>query len=346
MFKELIHWSEKFKDLPWRKKRSAYRVLVSEIMLQQTTVSTVKNYFDNFITRFPDLKSLADATEEEVLISWKGLGYYRRAKNLKKAADFICENFNGVIPDSYNDLVSIPGIGDYTASAILSFVYNKNIFAIDSNLERVLSRLFLLKEPKGPRLIKEIKELQETDKIQKLMSEFTSSKINEGLMDVGRNYCKKNEVSCELCPLSSHCLAFKKGNPLEFPVIMESKKVAKKFDLNLLRVIIYKGDKLLVYKKNEDEWLHGQNEVPTFILDSEDKSLIQYPKIKYETHGLLHYKTLITKYKITNFIIEMSLSEFKKIKESKRFFWCDPEDLRSNLSRATIKALEKNRERI
>ncbi len=159
-FKKLISWSrEKHADLPWRKKRSLYFTLVSEIMLQQTTVSTVKNHFANFIEKFPDLETLALSSEEEMLRAWKGLGYYRRAKNLRKAALDVLEFFEGQIPLTLEELKSIKGIGDYMANALLAIGEDQPALALDANLERVLSRLYGIKTPKGPLLHKKLQEL-------------------------------------------------------------------------------------------------------------------------------------------------------------------------------------------
>jgi len=157
MFQNLAKWSlEEFSNLPWRQNRSLYRTLVSEIMLQQTTVSTVLKHFERFMQQYPTPDLFAKATEEELLIAWKGLGYYRRARNLKKACITICEKHNGEIPLDFNTLISIHGIGVYTANAILAMGADKRALALDANLERVISRIYGIKEPKGLKLQKEI----------------------------------------------------------------------------------------------------------------------------------------------------------------------------------------------
>lgn len=331
MFKKLVHWSQsEFTDLPWRKNRSLYTTVVSEIMLQQTTVSTVLKHFDRFIKEYPTPKHLADATEEQLLISWKGLGYYRRAKNLKKACLAICTEHNGEIPLHYETLINIPGIGDYTANAILAIGADMEALALDANLERVLARLYALEEEKGPKLIKKIKSFNAfKDELQ----EFGGRAVNEALMDLGRNYCQARKAQCDLCPLNSRCLALKKNLVGEIPKKKYEEK--EKHQVTLLRVLLKKDNKFLVYKKTEKQWLSGQYEVPTFILSCSDKSLKQYPNIKGDFDLLPEYKTAITKYTIINKVLWVNEEEFIKLGlKLSGYVWSN-----SNLSTGSIKAI-------
>ena len=145
----LIRWYHSIaRDLPWRHTPDPYRVWVSEIMLQQTQAERVKDYFQRFVTRFPSVFDLADADESVVLRHWEGLGYYSRARNLKKAAQSVIKNFNGVIPDNFDDLKSLSGIGDYTANAILAIAFNKPYIPLDGNVERIIKRYLYLKKEK------------------------------------------------------------------------------------------------------------------------------------------------------------------------------------------------------
>ncbi|EQC46837.1 A/G-specific adenine glycosylase [Bacteriovorax sp. Seq25_V] len=318
MYSNLIKWSkENYSHLPWRTKRSLYGTLVSEIMLQQTTVQTVLNHFDRFLKEYPTIKKLAAASEEEVCISWKGLGYYRRARNLRKAAIDIVENFSAKIPVDYDQLTSISGIGDYTASAIIAIGNNDPAIAIDANLERVLARIYGIKEKKGPALNKKLKNLF-VEKIQFEKVDWTE--FNEALMDLGRTFCQARKASCDICPMNKNCVAYKSKNPLEYPELQES-KVKKYFELDLVRFFVQKNGQILGYVKGEQEWLSGQVELPTFVLNSEDGSLAQYPnlksKIALDEKRLI--KTSITKYKIKNYIVECSHSDFQKISKDKKF---------------------------
>ena len=214
---QLLKWSkESYSHLPWREKRSLYRTLVSEIMLQQTTVGTVLNHFDRFISEYPTINDLANTTEEQICISWKGLGYYRRARNLRKAAIDIRDNFNSKIPTNYDSLISITGIGEYTANAIISIGNDEKAFALDANLERVLSRIFGLKEKKGLRLQKLIKKEVENKNIS--FGRIVSFRdLNEALMDLGRVFCQARKVNCDICPMRTICIAYQSKKPLSYP---------------------------------------------------------------------------------------------------------------------------------
>ena len=345
-FKKLISWSKaNYSHLPWRKKRTLYTTLVSEIMLQQTTVGTVLSHFEKFLAIFPDLQTLSEASEDQLTIAWKGLGYYRRARNLKKASEEIVQTYQGKIPRDYELLVKIPGIGDYTASALIAIGRNEKALAIDANLSRVLSRYFGFS-------LNDSKEIQKNFRENKIFSNFDQDwrDLNEALMDLGRTYCKANKVECSSCPLSESCVSLKK-NTITFN--KHTKKESTFFELTLLRLVIRKENKVLVYKKSKQEWLSGQYEVPTFQLFCEDKKLKQYleaPRFERETRKLLSFKTGITKYDITNLIWEMSEKEFKKWANKKiDYEWVENDSSKVNLATSTIKILkklEKNQDKV
>lgn len=342
MIKNLIKWSEQtYVHLPWRKNRSLYGTLVSEIMLQQTTVGTVLNHFERFLQRFPDISSLAKASEEEMLIAWKGLGYYRRAKNLKLIAETIQSEFGGKIPQDIDVLTSIKGIGPYTANALLAIGMDQKALAIDANLERVISRLFAIKEKKGTHLHKTIHHLFEKKEI--FPEKVSPRALNEALMDLGRTFCQARKASCDICPMNDVCQSYKEGNPLQYPIGGDAPKVAISYDLKLLRIVVKKGSKILVYLKDEGEWLSGQYEIPTFVIHSEDKKLKQYPKLhqKMAYEGLPTVKTGITKYSIENYILEISDKEFRVLNFPKKAVWKSLEIESENYSTTTLKCLKK-----
>lgn len=351
MNKNLIEWSRReYGDLPWRKKRTLYGTLVSEIMLQQTTVGTVLNHFDRFLKVFPDLKSLAKATEEEVCAQWQGLGYYRRARNLRKAAAFIVAEFEGVFPENLEDLKRIPGIGDYTARALLSIGMNKPALAVDANLERVLARYFFIESEKGLKLQKEIQRQYDLDEIKIPFKKFSPREINEALMDLGRVFCQARKADCLLCPLRKDCKVFTSPKkPTEIPFVPEKKKEKKKnekHELKLLRVIVTHGDKVLGYEKNDKEWLSGQIEIPTFVLSSTDKSFEQYPKIKLsKKYAAENIKTAITKYKIENEVIKLSKKEFQDLSGDEpnrsRYKYFQKDGQKHHFSTTTLKCFRK-----
>ncbi|MEE2670861.1 MAG: hypothetical protein VYA54_04090 [Bdellovibrionota bacterium] len=339
MNKTLIEWSKKnYSELPWRTNRSLYGTLVSEIMLQQTTVGTVLKHFDRFMAAYPTVKTLAQASQEDVMKNWQGLGYYRRARSLHSAAIEICEKFNGEIPTDKEELLKIKGIGDYTASALRSIGANIPDLSVDANLERVLARFYAIEEHKGPKLQKKLRQLFENNEICQSIESLGARNLNEALMDLGRRICQARTSACELCPLKENCQG--RANPLMYPVVKESLVAdSNYFDLHLLRLVLRKEGKVLVYKKRSDEWLSGQYEVPTFTLFSEDESLKQYPQLEFSNYDLLPWlKTGITKYRIMNFVMALSESEFSTLGLNlSEFSWEKIPDI--HLSTGSLKAI-------
>lgn len=320
MFSKLIQWSkQEFSHLPWRKDRSLFRTLVSEIMLQQTTVPTVLNHFEAFLKRFPDLQSLASASEEEVCIYWKGLGYYRRARSLRKACGEILEKYGGKIPKDYSKLIDISGIGAYTANALCAIGSNVKSLPLDANLERVLSRIFLVEGLKGAPLQRKLYSLFERGKILEDMQDWGPRQLSEALMDLGRTFCRAQKASCETCPVSFSCKAYREDRVESFLYAQKEKLILKKkmHSLSLLRIVVKKGNEILVYQKTPGEWLEGQLELPTFIIESSDPVLIQYPelpeKMTLDLESFKSFSTSITKYKIVNYLWEITEKEFKKV---------------------------------
>jgi len=206
---KILKWYDNNKRiLPWRKKTSTrnreYFTLVSEFMLQQTQVKTVIPYFENFIKNFPNLKSLANANEHKVLKKWEGLGYYSRARNLKKTAIELLKNFNGRLPKNIEKLKSLPGIGEYTSRSILAIAHNQPFIPMDGNVERILKRVFLLKtknETTKENLIK---------KKSFFINSKRSSDYAQAIMEIGALICKPASPSCDICPLIQNCKAYKK----------------------------------------------------------------------------------------------------------------------------------------
>lgn len=338
--KALLTWSkQEFSTLPWRVNRSLYRTLVSEIMLQQTTVGTVKNHYERFLRTFPDLESLANASESELLVAWKGLGYYRRARSLKKIAEAIAADHGGVFPSDLDHLQKISGIGPYTSNALVAIGMDKRALAVDANLERVIARLYGIKLPKGLKLQKEIGRLFTEKEI--FPGKYSFRDLNEALMDLGRTYCQARKANCELCPLKKACAAYLSGEPTQFPVESDEKKKAQEHELTLLRAFVVKKGKLLVYEKVEGEWLAGQFEVPTFIVNSTDEKLSQYPKVKGKVTGNpVLLKTGITKYKITNQLHLSDEAQISKWGFTRKLVWKDLQKAESNFSTTTLKGLK------
>lgn len=338
----LLNWSrDQYSDLPWRLNRSLYRTLVSEIMLQQTTVGTVKNHFEKFLKQFPSLESLAQSSEDEMSIAWKGLGYYRRARNLRSAAIEIQEKFQGQIPLELDELLKIKGIGPYTAGAIRAIGANLEALAVDANVERVLARYYMCDEEKGLKLQRRLQS--DFDQKKLLKTFYTDPRAtHEALMDVGRVNCQSRRAQCLLCPLRSGCLAFKNQKTMDYPVV--SKVKTEVFELELLRIVVREKKKILGYRKSAGQWLEGQIELPTYILKSTDSKVTQYPKIarKINLDGAKILKTGITKYKITNYILEMTFDDFKKLsKDNAHFSFFLSDGKRENLATTTLKILKQ-----
>jgi A/G-specific adenine glycosylase len=241
--KKILYWYDNNKrSLPWRSQCSAkqkeYFTIVSEFMLQQTQVKTVIPYFNKFLKNIPNFQSLAKVNEGKLLKHWQGLGYYSRAKNLKKSAKMVIGNYNGRLPNNFEELKKLPGVGDYTASAISAIVFNQQIIPLDGNIERVLKRILNLKtqeEIKKENLHKQKKIFGQTSR---------SSDYAQALMEIGALLCKPRNPHCEQCPITKNCLSFKKK---DFEIKKKDKKIIDKFYLATL----YKNDDQLLLIKND-----------------------------------------------------------------------------------------------
>lgn len=255
MVRAILSWfAENRRDLPWRKDYRPYAVWVSEIMLQQTQMDRGVGYFNRWMALFPDIESLASAPVDRVLKAWEGLGYYSRARNLHKAAFEILERFEGRVPDTKEALVSLPGVGEYTAGAILSIAFNKPAAAVDANVERVFSRVFDLGQPvKSPGSADFIRFM-----VNALIPEGRAREFSESLMELGALVCGKNPL-CGECPIAGWCEALKRGTVKERPV------AGKKTGYTLLEVVagvIVSGEKVYIQKRPESGLWAGFWEFP------------------------------------------------------------------------------------
>jgi len=240
--KKIIKWYDLNKrSLPWRKnvslEKRTYYALVSEFMLQQTQVVTVIPYFNRFIKNIPDLKSLAKIQNKKLIKLWEGLGYYSRARNLKKTAQLVLKNFKGKLPDNFEDLISLPGIGNYTASAILAIAFNKSYIPLDGNIERVLKRYLYLKKEK---------DIHKDNLIKKKTIFGASSRPGDyaqALMELGALICKPTNPLCNQCPISKKCKSLKKN---DFYLTKSIKKNINKYFV----LKVYKKDKKYLLIKN------------------------------------------------------------------------------------------------
>ena len=211
------HYVDNARKLPWRAppggdRPDPYHVWLSEIMLQQTTVAAVKSYFETFTQRWPSVKSLADASEADVLAAWAGLGYYARARNLHKCAVYVSEKLNGIFPQKESELLKLPGVGAYTAAAVAAIAFGERAVVVDANIERLVARLFAIDTPllKGKA---EIRTAMDAITPKKGAGDFA-----QACMDMGATICTAKNPKCDICPVQEQCAAFAAGNMEAYPV--------------------------------------------------------------------------------------------------------------------------------
>jgi len=241
---DLLDWYNANKrDLPWRKDQDAYKVWVSEIMLQQTKVDTVIPYFNQFINKYPTIYDLAEAEEQEVLKMWEGLGYYSRARNLQNAVREVVEKYDGKIPDNPKDLGALKGVGPYTRGAILSIAYNQPEPAVDGNVMRVFSRILKIEDDIS---LQRTKKVFETS-VREIISEEDPSSFNQAIMDLGATICTPKSPACMFCPVQEHCQAFAEGIQEGLPVKSKGKK--QKTVAYVVLVIKNENNEIIIEKR-------------------------------------------------------------------------------------------------
>lgn len=269
----LLPWFDKNqRDLPWREgeRRNPYAVWISEIMLQQTRTEAVKPYFAHWMEKFPTIEKLAEAEESSVLHAWQGLGYYSRARNIHLAAKEVAERYGGTFPKEEENIRNLPGIGEYTTGAIMSLAFGEQKAAIDGNVLRVFSRLFLVEEEidkgKGKKVISSLVEEELPQR---------AGAFNEALMDLGSSICTPKNPKCKSCPLASICKAFHEGKQEELPR-KSAKKKQKEFDVAV--AIWEKEGKFLLRKRPEKGMLASMWEFPSIILPKGEETVVQCRK--------------------------------------------------------------------
>jgi A/G-specific adenine glycosylase len=275
----LLAWYDRYRRiLPWRavpgETADPYRIWLSEIMLQQTTVKTVAPYYARFLGRWPDVKSLAAAPLDDVLKAWAGLGYYARARNLHACANAVVAKHGGNFPSTLDELRALPGIGLYTAAAIAAIAFDQPAMPVDGNIERVVARLFAVEEPL-PAAKTTIRVLAETLTPQKRAGDFA-----QALMDLGASICTPQRPACALCPLNGGCLARRRGDPEIFPLRIP--KAKGRLRRGAAFVVLRADGVVLLRTRPSKGLLGGMTELPTseWTHDfKEDDALAEAPRL-------------------------------------------------------------------
>ncbi|SHF17597.1 A/G-specific DNA-adenine glycosylase [Seinonella peptonophila] len=276
----LLTWyRENRRDLPWRKDKDPYKIWVSEIMLQQTRVETVIPYFNRFVEQFPTLQHLAEAEEDEVYKAWEGLGYYSRIRNLHSAVKEVQSSYGGYVPYEPKKMARLKGVGPYTLGAVLSIAYDQKLPAVDGNVMRVLSRLFVLTDDIAkPKTRKKIEQLA-----LQLIPEEAPGDFNQALMELGATICVPSSPRCLLCPLQQACQGLATGQHDELPIKTKNKAPLKQ---KMVFLLIRDQNKLWVEKRPDTGLLAGFWSLPTIERDKGESAIDA--AIRWgELHGIL-----------------------------------------------------------
>lgn len=271
----IVAWYRKNKrELAWRENVNAYRVWVSEIMLQQTRVEAVKPFYDRFLKELPTVKDLAEAKEDKLLKLWEGLGYYNRVRNMQKAAIQIMEKFNGEFPETYEEILSLTGIGNYTAGAICSFAYGIPKPAVDGNVLRVISRIIASEED----IMKQTVRIKIEYMLEGVIPHDSASDFNQGLIELGALICTpKGLAKCEQCPVQQNCQARKENKVEELPI----KAKAKERRIEKRTIFVFRdGENIAIRKRKAKGLLAGLYEFPNEEGQFTEEEVISYSKEK------------------------------------------------------------------
>ena len=327
---KLINWyNHNKRDLPWRKTKDPYKIWVSEIILQQTRIEFGIKYYNKFLNRYPDVKKLANSKEMDLMKIWEGLGYYSRAINMLKTAKIVLNSFNGVFPLKYEQLIQLPGIGDYTASAISSICNDELQVVVDGNVLRFLSRIHKIDLP-----IESIKTKKYFKKLGfKLIQDVKPGDFNQALMDYGSTICKPKKFDCNNCLFSSDCKAFNSNSVENYPVKKKKIKVKDRF-LNYV-VVVTNDNKTQIKKRDSSGIWKNLYEFPLIEtkietsakqiskeLDLNLKDLLSVKKINHRlSHQLLHITFFVYKvdYKVDDLVDINALASYPFPKPINKF---------------------------
>jgi len=344
MVNNIINWYQKNKRmLPWRKDKNPYHIWISEIMLQQTKIEAVKKYYNRFIQEIPDVKNLSKIEEERLLKLWEGLGYYTRARNLQKAAKIITNELNGKFPTKYEELIKLPGIGEYTASAITSISFQEQVATVDGNVLRVMMRILNSKE----NVLEEAVRKKVTKALTETLKKYNvkhPGDFNEGMMELGETICIPNtKPICNECPIKNFCKAYKENTQETLPIRI--KKNRKKEENLTVFLIIYQN-KVAVSYREEKGLLHHMYEFPNInkkLTKQETEAYLKSLHITGKiTKGPSHTHIFThKKWKMQSYIIELT-------KEIKTYKFYTIKEIEENLALPTafvpfLKVIKKNK---
>ena len=276
---KLAFWYENVKrDLPWRNSSDPYKIWISEIILQQTRVNQGIGYYERFISAFPDVHILANAERDSVLKLWQGLGYYSRADNLHETSKHISGELKGNFPSAYDELIKLKGIGPYTAAAIASIAFNRPVAAIDGNIKRVISRIFLIPgDLNSNQVMKQIEVLSRS-----ILDKINPGRHNQAMMELGATVCLPGNPKCFECPVNIHCSAFKENLVQEFPEKYLKKTVTERYFIYL--ILLSEDGKTLIRKRKEGDIWKGLYEFP-LIETSEKKSPEEMAELIFKNYS-------------------------------------------------------------
>jgi len=300
---DVVRWQKQHgrHALPWQNTRDAYRIWLSEIMLQQTQVAAVIPYYQRFLERFPDVKSLAEAPAEDVMAHWSGLGYYSRARNLHRCAQRVVAEYGGVFPADPALLADLPGIGRSTAAAISAFAYGTRAAILDGNVKRVFCRVFGIEGFPGSKPVED----RLWQRAEALLPHDDMQAYTQGLMDLGATLCTRSRPDCQRCPLAHRCVAYESGRTAELPV-RKPKKAVPERHVGML-VIVDDGQVLLEQRPGSGIW-GGLLSLPEVALDDWDRRMVAavapfgvmqaHEKLQPFSHGFTHFKLHVAPYRI------------------------------------------------
>jgi len=323
----LLEWYDRAKrEMPWRKTKDPYLIWISEIMLQQTQVKTVIPYFERWVSEFPTIRSLAESDESRVLKLWEGLGYYSRARNLRKAAQLVVDEFACKVPNTLKEIMTLPGVGRYTAGAVLSIAYEKKVPVLDGNVKRILARLFRLKENGASAASQEI--LWKT--AEKILPEKRTGDFNQALMELGATVCLPSKPGCLFCPLQTFCHSKLHGDQHLYPP-PKPKALSKKIEVSA--GVIWRGGKVYIQQRLKDGLMADLWEFPGGKIEpgeSPEECLAREIREELGVEIKIDNKLMTIKHSYTQFRVTLNVYECRLLKgkikavSCQQWKWVDP----------------------